>query len=82
MIRKSFPDIQVEILDLIAEEDRVAVFFRISGTNTGAYRRDGATKPRQYAGLCDLAASRWFAGRELGHGRPVRFPTTAKYRAI
>jgi predicted ester cyclase len=43
MIRQSFPDIEVEILDMIAEGDRVAVFLLIRGTNAGDYRRGGAT---------------------------------------
>lgn len=43
MIRRSFPDIRVEIVDMVAEGDRVAVFVRMSGTNTGDYRRGGAT---------------------------------------
>ncbi|SEN88333.1 Predicted ester cyclase [Rhodospirillales bacterium URHD0017] len=43
MIRRAFPDLDVEVLDLIAEDDRVAAFLRLSGTNTGAYRRGGAT---------------------------------------
>jgi predicted ester cyclase len=43
MLRGSFPDLHVEVLDLIAEGDRVAAFLRISGTNTGDYRRGGAT---------------------------------------
>jgi len=43
MIRRAFPDLNVEVLDLIAEDDRVAAFLRLSGTNTGAYRRGGAT---------------------------------------
>ena len=43
MIRQSFPDIEVEILDMIAEGDRVAVFLLMSGTNAGDYRRGGAT---------------------------------------
>jgi steroid delta-isomerase-like uncharacterized protein len=43
MIRRSFPDFHVDIVDLIAEGDRVAAFLRMSGTNTGDYRRGGAT---------------------------------------
>jgi predicted ester cyclase len=43
MLRRAFPDLSVEVLDLIAEGDRVAAFLRLSGTNTGAYRRGGAT---------------------------------------
>jgi predicted ester cyclase len=46
MLRQSFPDLDVEILDLLAEGDRVATFPRMSGTNTGAYRRGGATGRR------------------------------------
>jgi len=43
MIRSSFPDLHAEILDLVAEGDRVAVFLQLSGTNEGDYRRGGAT---------------------------------------
>ena len=43
MVRRAFPDLRVEVLDLIAESDRVAAFLRLSGTNTGAYLRGGAT---------------------------------------
>ena len=46
MLRRAFPDLAVEVLDLIAEGDRVAAFLRLSGTNTGAYRRGGATNRR------------------------------------
>jgi predicted ester cyclase len=46
MLRRSFPDFHAEILDLVAEGDRVAVFLRLSGTNEGDYRRGGATKKR------------------------------------
>ncbi len=43
MIRQAFPDFRVEVVDLIAEDDRVAASLRMSGTNTGAYRRGAAT---------------------------------------
>jgi predicted ester cyclase len=43
MIRRAFPDFHVEVLDLIAEGDRVASFLLMGGTNTGDYRRGGAT---------------------------------------
>jgi predicted ester cyclase len=43
MIRKALPDFHVEVLDLLAEGDRVASFLSMSGTNTGDYRRGGAT---------------------------------------
>ncbi len=44
MIRRSFPDFHAEILDLIAEDDRVAVFLQLRGTNEGDYRRGAATR--------------------------------------
>jgi steroid delta-isomerase-like uncharacterized protein len=43
MIRKAFPDFHVEVLDLIAEDDKVASYLLMRGTNTGDYRRGGAT---------------------------------------
>jgi len=43
MIRKAFPDFHVDVLDLVAEDDKVASFVLMSGTNTGDYRRGGAT---------------------------------------
>ncbi len=46
MIRKAFPDVEVEILDLVAEGDKVASFIRMSGTNEDDYRRGGATNRR------------------------------------
>ena len=46
MLRGSFSDLQIEIHDLIAEGDRVAVFLTMSGVNTGDYRRGGATEKR------------------------------------
>ncbi|MEM9359063.1 MAG: ester cyclase [Pseudomonadota bacterium] len=33
----AFPDLTVEILDQIAESDRVSTYWRFSGTQTGAY---------------------------------------------
>ena len=46
MIRKAFPDFHVEVLDLVAEDDKVASFLLMSGKNTGDYRRGGATNER------------------------------------
>jgi steroid delta-isomerase-like uncharacterized protein len=43
MIRRAFPDFRVEVLDQPAEDDRVASFLSMSGTNTGDYRRGSAT---------------------------------------
>ena len=46
MIRKAFPDFHVEVIDLVAEDDKVASFVLMSGTNTGDYRRGSATNKR------------------------------------
>jgi predicted ester cyclase len=46
MIRKAFPDFHVEVIDLVAEDDKVASFVVMSGTNTGDYRRGGATNKK------------------------------------
>jgi predicted ester cyclase len=43
MIHKAFADVKVEIRDILAEDDRVATFLQISGTNVGDYRRGAAT---------------------------------------
>lgn len=46
MLRSAFSDVDVELHDIVAEGDRVAVFLEMSGTNTGDYRRGGATEKR------------------------------------
>lgn len=43
MIHRAFSDVRVEIHDILAEDDRVATFLQISGTNVGDYRRGAAT---------------------------------------
>lgn len=49
MIHGSFSDVDVEIRDIVAEDDRVATLLQMSGTNTGDYRRGGATnKPLSF----------------------------------
>jgi steroid delta-isomerase-like uncharacterized protein len=46
MLRKGFPDLEVEVQDLVAEGDRVAASMTMTGTNEGDYRRGGATGKR------------------------------------
>lgn len=46
MIRKAFPDLEVELQDMVAEGDRVAVSMTMTGTNEADYRRGGATGKR------------------------------------
>jgi predicted ester cyclase len=36
--RESFPDFRMEIIDLIADEEKVAAHFRCSGTHLGQWR--------------------------------------------
>jgi steroid delta-isomerase-like uncharacterized protein len=43
MIRSAFDDLHVDVQQLVAEGDRVASMVVMSGTNTGDYRRGGAT---------------------------------------
>src|SRR5919205_1278393 len=43
MIRNAFDDLHVDVQQLVAEGDRVASMVVMSGTNTGDYRRGGAT---------------------------------------
>lgn len=38
LIHQAFPDINAEIRELLAEDDRVMAQFVLSGTNTGLYR--------------------------------------------
>jgi steroid delta-isomerase-like uncharacterized protein len=43
MIRSAFDDLHVDVQQLVAEGDRVASMVVMSGTNTGDYRRGGAS---------------------------------------
>jgi steroid delta-isomerase-like uncharacterized protein len=43
MIRNAFDDLHVDVQQLVAEGDRVASMVVMSGTNTGDYRRGGAS---------------------------------------
>ena len=63
MMQRALPDLTVEVLDLIAEGDRVAAFLRLGGTNSGAYRRGEATNRR--------ASMRAFVIWRIAEGRLV-----------
>jgi predicted ester cyclase len=41
--REAFPDVQMEIVDLVAEDDTVVARFRCSGTHLGSWRGTPAT---------------------------------------
>jgi len=48
--RESFPDFRMEVVDLIAEDDRVAAHFRCSGTHLGLWLGHPPTGRR----FCDV----------------------------
>ncbi len=50
--RKFLPDLRISVQDLIAEGDRVMVYFSFSGTDTGGYMENPPTGNRvQYDGI-------------------------------
>jgi predicted ester cyclase len=59
---KSFPDTQMEIIDLIAEGDRVAARFTCSGTHTGEWLGHAATG-RRFELIDEAAIYRFRDGR-------------------
>ena len=46
LIRRAFDDLRVDVQQVVAEGDRVASLVVMAGTNTGDYRRGGATGRR------------------------------------
>jgi predicted ester cyclase len=44
--RDSFPDFQMELLDVIAEDDKVVGYFKCSGTHEGEWRGHAPTGRR------------------------------------
>jgi predicted ester cyclase len=44
--RESFPDFQMELLDVIAEDDKVVGYFKCSGTHEGEWRGHAPTGRR------------------------------------
>lgn len=42
-VRMAFPDVRFEVLDLIAENDRVTVRWSFEGTQTGVFRGNAPT---------------------------------------
>jgi len=44
--RESFPDFRMEVVDVIAEEDKVAGYFKCSGTHEGEWRGHAPTGRR------------------------------------
>ncbi len=50
---RSFPDFSMEIVDLIAEDDRVVAHFRCSGTHEGEWRGRAPTG-RRFEGIDEV----------------------------
>jgi predicted ester cyclase len=44
--RQSFPDFRMEVVDVVAEDDKVAGYFRCSGTHRGEWRGHAPTGRR------------------------------------
>lgn len=51
--RESFPDFEMEVVDVIAEEDKVAGYFRCSGTHQGEWRGHPPTG-RRFEGVDEV----------------------------
>jgi predicted ester cyclase len=60
--RKSFPDVEMEIVELVAEGERVAGRFRCSATNLGEWR-GGPPTGRRFEGVDEVYFFRVVDGR-------------------
>jgi len=48
-VRDAFPDLHMEVIDMIAEDDKVVGYFKCSGTHRGEWRRHPPTGRRSEA---------------------------------
>jgi hypothetical protein len=60
--REAFPDVEMEIVELVAEGDKVAGRFRCSGTQLGEWRGQPATG-RRFEGVDEVYFFRFVEGR-------------------
>lgn len=60
--RESFPDVEMEIVELIAEDEKVVGRFRCSGTHLGPWRGHGPTG-RRFEGIDEVYIFRVREGR-------------------
>ena len=60
--RASFPDVQMEVIDLIAEDDKVVGWFTCSATHHGAWRGHAATG-RRFERVDEVSIFRFREGR-------------------
>lgn len=63
--REAFPDFRMEIVDLIAEDDKVAAHFKCSGTHRGEWRGRAPTGKR-FEGIDEIYIFRVERGRLRG----------------
>ena len=63
--RDSFPDFTMEIVDLIAEGDKVAAHFKCSGTHEGEWQGRPPTR-RRFEGIDEIYVFRIEDGRLTG----------------
>lgn len=60
--RESFPDFQMEIVDLVAEDDKVVAHFKCSGTHLGEWRGVAPTG-RRFEGVDEIYILRVLDGK-------------------
>jgi predicted ester cyclase len=65
--RAAFPDFRMEIVDLIAEDDKVVAHFKCSGTHRGEWRGRAPTGKR-FEGVDEIYIFRVEGGRLRGAG--------------
>jgi predicted ester cyclase len=63
--REAFPDFRMEIVDLIAEDDKVVAHFKCSGTHRGKWRGRAPTGKR-FEGVDEIYIFRVEGGRLRG----------------
>lgn len=63
--RDAFPDFRMEIVDLIAEDDKVVAHFKCSGTHRGEWRGVAATGNR-FEGVDEIYIFRISGGKLVG----------------
>lgn len=74
----AFPDLKYSILDLMAEDDKVAARYQFTGTNTGSFMNMQPSGKRisvEGIGIFRIAQGRiveaWFASDELGFMKQI-----------
>ena len=63
--RESFPDFRMEVVDVIAEEEKVVGYFKCSGTHQGEWRGH-APSGRRFEGVDEIYVFRVEGGKLAG----------------